>query len=288
VTAEREQTYGYQEGWEEGIVREFVIDTYTLLYLKWITHLQCRRSGFHPWVGKIPWRRKRQPTSVFLPRKSHGQRILWSQRVDQDWATELNWTERLTLKPWVLSTFSQGQFSHLVMSDSVTRWTAVHQASMTMTNSQSLLKHNSLASVMPSNHLILCHPIIVLPSVFSSIRVFSNLASGSQNIGVPASPSVLPMNIQDWFPLRLTGLISLQSKGLSRVFSNTTVQKHQFFSAQFLSCPTLTSILTTGKTIALTRWTFVGKVMSLLFNMLSRLVIAFLPRSKHLFISWLQ
>ena len=98
------------------------------------------------------------------------------------------------------------------------------------------------------------------------------------------------MNISGWFPLGLTGLISLQSKGLSRVFSNTTVQKHQFFSAQ----PSLWSnfhiyiYMTPGKNIALTIWTFVGKVMSLLFNMLPRFVIAFLPRSKHLLISWLQ
>ena len=104
-----------------------------------------------------------------------------------------------------------------------------------------------------------------------------------------ASASVLPMNIQDWFPLGLTGWISLQSTGLSRVFSNTTVQKHQFFGTQ----PSLQSQLshpyvTTRKTIALTKWTFVGKVTSLLFNMLSRFVIAFLPRCKHLLISWLQ
>ena len=104
-----------------------------------------------------------------------------------------------------------------------------------------------------------------------------------------ASASVLPMNIQDWFPLGLTGWISLQSTGLSRVFSNTTVQKHQFFGTQ----PSLQSQLshpyvTTRKTIALTKWTFVGKVTFLLFNMLSRFVIAFLPRCKHLLISWLQ
>ena len=95
------------------------------------------------------------------------------------------------------------------------------------------------------------------------------------------------MNIQGWFPLGLTGLISLLSKRLSRVFSGTTVQKHQFFSALFmgqLSHP----YVTTGRNIALTRRTFVGKVMSLLFNMLSRFVIAFLPRSKRLLISWLQ
>ena len=98
-----------------------------------------------------------------------------------------------------------------------------------------------------------------------------------------AKVSVLPMNIQDWFPWGLTGLISLQSRGLSRVLSNTTVQKHQFFSAQF---SLQSNSHMTGKTIALTRWTFVGKIMSLLLNMLSRLVITFLPRSKRLLISW--
>jgi len=94
------------------------------------------------------------------------------------------------------------------------------------------------------------------------------------------------MNIQDGFPLGGTGWIFLKSKGLSRVFSNTTVQKHQF--SAFFTVQLSHSYMTTGKTIALTRWTFVGKVMSLLFNMLSRLVIAFLSRSKHLLISWLQ
>ena len=104
--------------------------------------------------------------------------------------------------------------------------------------------------------------------------------------------SVPPVNIQDWFLLGLTGLISLQSKGLSRIFSNTTVQKHQFFGVQ-LSLESDSHIHTwllekKKKNIALTRQTFVDKLMSLLFNMLSRLVIAFLPRSKHLLISWLQ
>ena len=108
-------------------------------------------------------------------------------------------------------------------------------------------------------------------------------ASGGQSIGVSAS--VLPMNIQDWFPLGWTGWISLQSKGHSRFFSNTTVQKHQFF----VYVVQLSHLyMTTGKTIALTRQTFVSKVMSKLFNMLSRFVIAFLPRSKHLFISPLR
>ena len=147
----------------------------------------------------------------------------------------------------------------------------------------------SIDSVMLSNHLILCRPLLLPPSVFPSIRVFSNesvLASGGQSIGVSGSALVLPMNIQDWFPVGLNGLISLQSKGLSRVFSNTTVQKHQFFGTQLYS-PTLNLYMTTGKSVALTRRTFVGKVISLFFRLsrlLSRLVIAFLPRSKHLLI----
>ena len=93
----------------------------------------------------------------------------------------------------------------------------------------------SIKSMKPSNHLILCRPLL-LPSTFPSIKVFSMsqfFSSDGQSIGVSAWPSVLPMNIQDWFPLGLTGWISLQSKGLSRVFSNTTVRKHQFFATQF-------------------------------------------------------
>ena len=113
--------------------------------------------------------------------------------------------------------------------------------------------------------------------------------TGGQSIGVSASTSVLPMNILDWSPLGWTGWISLQSKGLSRVFSNTTVQKCQFFGTPVSLCYNFSHpYMTIGKTIALTGRTFVGKVMSLLFNMLSRLVITFLPRSKHLLISWLQ
>ena len=119
-----------------------------------------------------------------------------------------------------------------------------------------------------------------------SFPVSQLFTSGGQNIGVSASTSVFLINTQDWFPLGWIGWISLQSKAFSRVFSNSIVQKHQFFGTQ----PSLwsNSHMTTGKTIALTRWTFVGKVMSLLFNMLSRLVMTFLPRTKRLLISWLQ
>ena len=124
-------------------------------------------------------------------------------------------------------------FSHVWLF--VTPWTAARQASLSITNSWSLLKLLSIESVMLSNYLILCRPILLLPSIFPSIRVFSNESvprTRCQSKGVSASASVLPVNIQDWFPSGLTSLISLQSKGLSRVFSITPVQKHQFFSTQ--------------------------------------------------------
>ena len=165
------------------------------------------------------------------------------------------------------------------------------QASLSITNSWSLLKLMSIESVMPSNHLILCRPLLLPPSIFPSIRSFQMspfFTSGGQSIGISASASVLPMNIQVWFHLGWTVWISLQSKGLSRIFSNTTVQKHQFFGTQLSLWSSSHPYVTAGKKKALTRWTFVGKVLSLLFNMLSRLVIAFLPRSKCLLISWLQ
>ena len=116
-----------------------------------------------------------------------------------------------------------------------TPWTAARQASLSITNSWSLLKFMSIKSVMLSNHLILCHPLLLLPSIFPSTGVFSNksvLCIRWPKYWSSPSASVLTMNIQDWFPLGWIGWISLQSKGLSRVFSNTTVQKHQFFSTQ--------------------------------------------------------
>ena len=119
----------------------------------------------------------------------------------------------------------------------VTPWTTACQASLPFIISQSLLKLLSIKLVMPSNHLILCHPLLLLPSIFPSIMAFSNelvVPSGGQSIGASASASasVLSVNIQSWFLLGLTGFISLLSKGFSRVFSSTTVRKHQFFSTQ--------------------------------------------------------
>ena len=130
-----------------------------------------------------------------------------------------------------------------------------------------------------------CPQSLPVSGSFPTSQLF---ASGGQSIGASASASVLPMNTQDWSPLGWTGWISLQSKGLSRVFFNTTVQKHQFFGTVFLTVQLSHPYMTTGKNIALIRRTFVSKVMSLLFNMLSRFVIPLLPRSKHFSISWLQ
>ena len=110
----------------------------------------------------------------------------------------------------------------------VTQWTAAHQASLSITSSQSLLKFMSIEAVMPSNHLALCHPLLLLQSfpASGSFPVSQFFASGGQRIG--ASASVLAVSIQGWFPLGWTGWISLQSKGLPRVFSSTTVQTHRF------------------------------------------------------------
>ena len=139
---------------------------------------------------------------------------------------------RLCVLYWQFS--SVQSFSHVQLF--VTPWTAACQASLSITNSQGLLKLMSIEPVMASNYLILCRPLLLRPPIPPSIRVFYNesthLAWGGQSIGVSASVSVLPMNTQDWSPLGWTVWISLQSKGLSRVFSNTTVQKHQFFGAQ--------------------------------------------------------
>ena len=172
-----------------------------------------------------------------------------------------------------------------------TPWIAARQASLFITNSRSLLKLMSIKSVMPSSHLILCHPFSSCPQSLPASKSFpmSQLfAWGGQSTGVSALASFLPRKSDGWSPSEWIDWISLQSKGLSRVFSNTTVQKHQFFGTQPSSQSNSHPYMTTGKTIALTRRTLVGKVTSLLLNMLSKLVTTFLPRSKCLLISWLQ
>ena len=129
---------------------------------------------------------------------------------------------------------SSSQFSSSVTSDSTAPWTAAPQASLSTTNSRGLLKLMSIESVMASNHFILCCPFSSRLQPFpasESFQMSQFFTSGGQSTETSALASVLPMNIQGWFPLGWTGS-NLQSKGLSRIFSNTTVQKHQFFGAQ--------------------------------------------------------
>ena len=169
--------------------------------------------------------------------------------------------------------------------------TAACQASLSVTNSQSLLKLMSIESVMPSNHLILCHPLL-LPSVFPSIRVFSN-----ESVLCIRWPKCLSFSLSISLSNEYSGLISFRMNWLDLLAVQGTLKsllQHHSSKAPILQCSAFFIVqlshpnMTTGKTIALNRQTFVGEVMSLLFNMLSRLVLAFLPRSKHLLISWLQ
>ena len=178
-----------------------------------------------------------------------------------------------------------------VLSNSATPWTAALQASLSITNSWSLLKLMSIDSVMPFNHLILCHPLLLLLSIFPSIRVLSN--ESALHIRWPKywsfSFCINPSNENsglisfriDWFGLLIVQRI-LKSLLPTPQFKNINC------SVLSLRYGLTLIYMTTGKTIALTRWTFVGKVMSLLFNMLPGLAIAFLPRSKCSLISWLQ
>ena len=187
--------------------------------------------------------------------------------------------------------FSSVQFSHSVTSDSLQPHELQHARPPCPSTTPGVHSnsrpsswwcHTAISSsVVPFSS---CPQSLPASESFPMSQLF---AWGGQSTGVSASPSLLPKNIQDWSPSEWTGWLSLQPKGLSRVFSNTTVKMHQFFSAVFFIVLLSHPYTTTGKTIALTRRTFVGKVMSLLFNMLSRLVTTFLPRSKRLLISWL-
>ena len=173
-----------------------------------------------------------------------------------------------------------------------TPWTAESQASLTITNSRSPHKPISIESMLPSNYLILCHPFLLLPSIFPSIKVFSNesalhirwpkLWSFRFKISPTNEHPALISFRMDWMDL-LAVQGTLKSL-LQHHSSKASILQHSAFFIVQLSHP----YMTTEKTIALTRWTFVDKVMSLFFNMLFRLVTTFLPRSKHLLISWLH
>ena len=174
----------------------------------------------------------------------------------------------------------------------VTTWTAARQTSLSITNSRSLPKLMSIESVMPSKHLILCRPLFLLPSIFPSITVFSKESvlhirwrkywSFSFNIS-PSNecPALISLRM-DW--LDLLAVQGTLKSLLQHHSSTASILWHSAFFTVQLSHP----YMTTGKAIALARWTFVGQAVSLVFNMLSRMIIAFLPRSKHLLISWLQ
>ena len=174
----------------------------------------------------------------------------------------------------------------------VTPWIAARQASLSITNSRSWLRLTSIKSVMPSSHLILCRPLLLLPTNPPSIRVFSN--ESTLHMRCPKywsfSFSIIPFKeIPGLISFRMDWLDLLAVQGtlkslLQHHTSKPSVLRHSAFFTVQLSHP----YMTTANTIALIRWTFVGKVMSRLLNMLSRLVITFLPRSKSLLISWLQ
>ena len=179
-----------------------------------------------PWYSKIPWRRKWLPTPVFLPGKSHGERSHGvtesdtaeyitdiSPEGDHPWFCTNPHQQRKGRMATELSTwrFSSVQLLSRVWPF-VTPWIAARQASLSITNSWRSLRLTSIESVMPSSHLILCHPLLLLPPIPPSIRVFSNestLHMRCPSIRVSASVSVLPMNTQDWSPLGWTGWISL-------------------------------------------------------------------------------
>ena len=169
---------------------------------------------------------------------------------------------------------------------------AARQASVSITNSRSSPKLMSIELVMPSSHLILCRPLLFLPPIASSIRVFSNESTLCMRWPKywSFSFSIIPSKEHpELISFRMDWLDLLAVQGTLK-----SLLQHHSSKASFLQCSTFFTVqlshpyMITGKTIALTRWTFVGKVMSLLLNMLSRLVITFLPRSKHLLISWLQ
>ena len=192
-----------------------------------------------------------------------------------------------TDKPFLFSSFQS--LSHVQLF--VTPWTAAHKASLSITNSQSPSKPMSIELVMPSNHLIHCCPLFLLSPIFPNIKVFSNesalcirwpkYSSFSFNISPTNEHPGLISFRMDWLDL-------LAVQGTQEYSPKPQFKSINSLALSFLYSPLSHPYMTTGKTIALTRWTFVGNVMSLLFNMLSRLVIAFLPRSKRLLISWLQ
>ena len=192
--------------------------------------------------------------------------------------------------PWFVSSQSVQSLSPVQLF--ATPWTAAHQASSFINNSQSLLKLISNESMMPSSHLILCHPLLLPPWIFPSIKVFSN-----ESVLCIRWPKCWSFSFNISPSNEYSGLISFRMDWLNLFAVQGTLKsllQHHSSKASVLRCSTFFIVqlshpyMATEKTIALTRWTFVDKVMSLLFNRLSRLVITSLPRSKRPLISWLQ
>ena len=263
------------------------------------------------WVRSLGWEdalcKGMATHSGILAGESHGWRSpagcsAWGckrvghNRVTNTFSLLTTYLNLVSLLALMCSSFAQGSQFSLVQSLSrvqlfATPWTAAHQASLSISSSWSLLKLMSIELVMPSNHLILCRPLLFPPSIFPSIRVFSN--GSVLHIRWPKdwsfSFSISPSNEYSGlisFKMDWLGLLAVQGTLKSLLQHHTSKASILWHSAFFivqLSHP----YMTTGKTIALTGRTFVGTVMSLLLNMLSRLVITFLPRSKRLLISWL-
>ena len=255
-----------------------------------------QETRLDPWVRKVLWSRKCHSTPIFLSGKPHSLKSLvgyspWDHTHTQ-YATlhlftiDLNFWKHICIPQTV-------DFSSVAQS-CLTLWDTMNhsmQASLSIINFQSPPKPMSIESVMPSSHLILCRPLLLLPSIFSSIKVFSN--ESALPVRWPKywsfSFSISPSNeYPGLFSFRMDWLDLLAVQGTLR-----SLLQHHSSKVSILWRSTLFKVqlsdpnTTTGKTIALTRWIFVGKVMSLLYNMLSRLVITFLPRSKRLLISWL-
>ena len=185
---------------------------------------------------KIPWTEEPDRLQSMRPQRVWLDSIQATQQFNM--SDETSYYYYYLLNEWYIHIVQNSKFSSVQSLSRVrllaTPWTAPCQASLSITNSWSSLKFTSVRSMMQSNHLIPCRPLLLLPSIpaSGSFQMSQYFASDGQSIGVSASTSVLPMYTQDWSPLGWTGWISLQSKGLSRVFSKTTVQKHQFFGTQ--------------------------------------------------------
>ena len=238
---------------------------------------KCKRRGFDPWVGKIPWRGKWQPSAVFLPGKFHAQRNLVGYR---PWVTKSQmWLNTHAHICCIASNNLKLSSVQLLIRVRLfaTPWITACQASLSIINSQGPSKPMSIELVMPSNHLILCRPLLLLPSIFPSIRVFSNESalcirwtkywSFSFNISPSNEHPGLISFRMDW--LDLLAVQGTLKSLLQHCSSKASILRCSAFFIVQLSHP----YMTTGKTTALNRRIFVDKVMSLLFSMLSRLVM---------------